>query len=171
MSSPKMSFGSLPKESSGNIQPGIHKVKIMTAVKDTSKKGKPMLTLQIAPVHAAKLLIYDRITLFDQNYNPEAFGQYKLRKLLEATQYIPKQNFTIETLAEMLPGREFQVELVHQEGNGGKKYLEPGDIETYKPIEEDSTKVEEEEETPAEAADEQDLSSIEAELEDDDEVV
>ena len=131
---PKMNFGSMPDESTGNIQPGVHDMVILTAAKELSKAGKVMLVLQVAPKEAQNLKIYDRYTVFNAKYEPESFGQYKLKKLLQAVDYIPKGNFTVETLAGVLPGMEFSVRLDHEEGLDGKKYLGIKDVESYGPV-------------------------------------
>ena len=164
---PKMNFGDLPNESRGNIEPGIHHMIILKATKELSAKGKPMLVLQVAPKEAKKLVIYDRYTLFNTNYEPESFGQYKLKKLLKAVDYVPKGDFTIETLTEVLPGMEFMVELEHEEGQNGKMYLSISNVESYKPIDEKTEDV-----TPQDFMEKEEPSEkIKAELEEDDDIV
>lgn len=132
--SPKMNFGNLPTESKGGIEPGIHHLVIASAKYELSQKGKPMLTLQVSPKSALNIKIFDRYTLFDENYKPESFGQFKLRKLLEAVNYIPKGDFTPQMLCTVLPDMEFQAELIHEEGRDGKTYLGIGDVESYQPL-------------------------------------
>ena len=167
---PKMNFGALPNESGGNIQPGTHDMVIITASKELSKAGKPMLVLQVAPKAAKNLKIYDRYTLFDQKYNPESFGQYKLKKLLQAVDYIPKGEFTIETLTGVLPDMEFSVKLEHEEGLDGKKYLGIKDVESYAPVGQQTPK-EGKEVTPETSTEKEPSDKIKAELKKDDDIV
>ena len=166
--SPKMSFNNLPNESGGGLEPGVHTLKVVTATKELSKKGKPMLTVTVSPTQKENLKIYDRFVLFNENYEPESFGQYKLKKFLEAVQYIPEGEFTIERLTSILPGMTFKAKLENEEGQNGKKYLSINDVESYAPAgEEKST-------NPAEEAPEEspeDLKNIDAELENDDDIV
>ena len=178
---PKMNFGDLPKENKGNIQPGRHTMVVKKATKELSAKGKPMLVLQVAPKNAQNLVIYDRFTLFDQNYEPESFGQYKLKNFLEAVDYIPQGDFTIEALTKILPDLEFSVMLEHEQAQNGKTYLTINDVESYDKVgaEEKLEKLEEkqldeDDDEPDEAPKtkkKEPSEKVKAELEEDDEVV
>lgn len=138
MAEPKMNFDNLPTSTSGqgNIEVGPNHLKIKSAKRELSKKGKIMLVLVVTPVSQEKITIWDRFTLFDKDYNPESFGQYKLRKLLEAVNYKPQKDFSIEVLTKVLPGLEFMADLEIEEV-GSKEYFQIGDVESYKPVTEE----------------------------------
>lgn len=134
MQEPKMNFNNLPTSSQGNVTDGPNNLVILKATKELTKDGKPMITLQVAPVQQQNLIIYDRFVLFNQKYEPEAFGQYKLRKLMEAVNYIPTKDFTMDILCQVLPGMKFSANLEYEEGTNGKEYLGIKDVESYGPV-------------------------------------
>ncbi len=127
-------FQTLPKESDSNlVKAGRNHMIIKTATKQISSKNSVMLVIENTVKGHEKITVTDRYTLFDVKGEPVVFGQYKLRKLLEATDTIPEGDFTIEVIARMLIGKEYTAELVEEEYNE-KTYLNVGGPDKFESI-------------------------------------
>ena len=162
-----MNYNKLPDAPEGNVKPGEHLVEITSATREISKKGKQMLTLKLSVVEAPQINITDHFALFNQENHPESFGQYKLKKLLEAVEFTPEDDFTIQTLVNVLPNKRFIANLEHEEGLDGRKYLGVGHPDkAYMSIREEST-----EETGPEEEEKEAMSEVTAALTEDDDIV
>jgi hypothetical protein len=131
-------FQSLPKEMDSNlVKPGMNRLIIKAAKKEVATTGSMMLVVDNIVKGHDKVKITDRYVLFDSEGEPVTFGQYKLRRLLEATDTIPEGDFTIEVIARMLANKEYMAELIEEEYNG-KIYLNVGSVDKFQKIETES---------------------------------
>ena len=128
-------FQSLPKDMDSNlVKPGMNHMIIKSAKKEVATTGSMMLVVENIVSGHDKVKITDRYVLFDAEGEPVNFGQYKLRKLLEATDTIPEGDFTIEVVARMLVNKQYRAELIEEEYNG-KVYLNVGSVDKFEKIE------------------------------------
>lgn len=135
--SKQFNFKELPKEVSGDgfAKPGIHEVKIKSITEQISSTGSRMLVVINNIKGHEKLDITDRYTYEDAIGNKISFGEFKLRRLMEATNTIPEGNFTIPVLIRMLTGKSYIAEIIEEEYNG-KTYLNIGSPDNFKMTEE-----------------------------------
>lgn len=132
----KLNFNSLPNDPSSSsptlLEAGIHTLTIVDAETKKTQNDKQMFVLH-CKADGSNYTIYDRYTVFDAQGNPEHFGQYKLKKLLEAVNFVPEEDFTLALLKTVLKGKRFIAELVEEEYNG-KPQIQFGFPDTYKPV-------------------------------------
>lgn len=118
-----LNFNSLPEESTKrNVGIGRHRLVIRAAIVELTAKKKKALIVTNNVVGNSKPDIRDWYTCFDENGNPEHFGQYKLKKLLEAVGVVPEGDFTLEVIPTLIEGKEYYGVLKYQ--GDDEKYLE-----------------------------------------------
>ena len=132
-----MFFDQLSKEkgTGSKTQPGPARLKINDCNTITTTKGNKALQFSYIVNGNEKFIIrYDNCVVLFKDGSDCQFGQYRLRKIMEATNTIPKGEFTFKTLPPLLKGKEFVAELVLDKE---QKYLILGDPDTFKPVEEE----------------------------------
>lgn len=129
-----MFFDQLSKEKNTNArtQPGPARLKINDSDCIVTSKGNKSIQFSYVVNGNEKFIIkYDNCVVIMKDGSDCSFGQYKLRKIMEATNTIPKGEFTFKTLPPLLKGKEFMADLVWDKD---QKYLVLGDPDTFKPV-------------------------------------
>lgn len=117
-----MLFDDLSKtKSQGSYEPGDHKLTIVEATTVLTKNGHKAVQFTYSVDDNEKFQIrFDNATIEYNDGRACNVGQYKLRKIMEATNVIPQGEFTIKTILPLLKGKSFVAELVRDKND---KYL------------------------------------------------
>ena len=131
-------FQKLPEKApSNNLEAGYTNLTIKDVeVKVAESSGNTMLVVKNNADGHSNLDLLDHYSMETPKGEPVMYGEYKLRKLMIATNTIPDGDFTLPIIARMLKGKRYRAELVEQE-SGEKTYINIGKPETFSPTEED----------------------------------
>lgn len=166
----KLNMGKLPKDQAPPIEPGDHVLQIVEA---TAKRSESKGSIMIVTVNKiltdrgpTNFTINDYLALFDKDNNDIDFGQYKLRRLLEATKTTFEGDLKPSEIAALMEGKKYKATLEEEEFNG-KKQLKIKDPDSMKPVSQTENK---DESLPDIASDDEATEEVEAAIEDDDDI-
>lgn len=166
----KLNMGKLPKDQAPPIEAGDHVLEIVEATAKRSDRSKSIMIVTTNKIITDKgpsnFTINDYLALFDSEDNDIEFGQYKLRRLLEATQTTFEGDLKPSEIAALMEGKKYKARLEEEEFNG-KKQLKIKDPDSMEPVSQAESK---DEGLPDIASDDEATEEVEAALEDDDDI-
>lgn len=130
-------FDELPDNTTKTtLEEGVHKLTITSAKPVEASTGTLMFQLAYIIDDNEKLkLQYDNCPMLDKDGAKIALGQNKLKKIMKATNVMPKR-FSLSILEPLLVGKSFLVYL--SKNDRGYLVINANDIDTIKPLTENT---------------------------------